>query len=143
MKIAENQFGNFIIQDAIDLFGYKNCEKLIISILNNAVYFALQKYASNVIDKIAIVVRKHSPFLYKKLIEILILNQSNLRILVENKYGMFVLGNLAQLMSRQEKTTIKNLIINSNCNFFLNNSNYYSSFSTSNSKLSKFLCLLS
>ena len=143
LKIAENQFGNFIIQDAIDLFGYKNCEKLIISILNNAVYFALQKYASNVIDKIAIVVRKHSPFLYKKLIEILILNQSNLRILVENKYGMFVLGNLAQLMSRQEKTTIKNLIINSNCNFFLNNSNYYSSFSTSNSKLSKFLCLLS
>ncbi len=142
-QIVESQFGNYIIQDAIDHFGYKNCEKLIISILNNAVYFALQKYASNVIDKIAIVVRKHSPFLYKKLIEILILNQSNLRILVENKYGMFVLGNLAQLMSRQEKTTIKNFLINNNCNCFLNSSNYYSFFSTSNSKLSKFLCLLS
>ena len=143
LKIAENQFGNFIIQDAIDLFGYKNCEKLIISILNNAVYFALQKYASNVVDKIAIVVHKDNAFLYKKLIEIMILNLNNLKILIDNKYGMFVLGNLVQLMTRQEKTTIKNFLINNNCNCFLNSSNYYSFFSTSNSKLSKFLCLLS
>lgn len=143
LQIVESQFGNYIIQDAIDHFGYKNCEKLIISILNNAVYFALQKYASNVVDKIAIVVHKNNTFLYKKLIEILILNQNNLMILIDNKYGMFVLGNLTQLMTRQEKTTIKNLIINNNCNFFLKNSHYYSYFSTSNSKLSKFLCLLS
>ena len=142
-QIVESQFGNYIIQDAIDHFGYKNCEKLIISILNNAVYFALQKYASNVVDKIAIVVHKDNAFLYKKLIEIMILNLNNLKILIDNKYGMFVLGNLVQLMTRQEKTTIKNFLINNNCNCFLNSSNYYSFFSTSNSKLSKFLCLLS
>lgn len=149
LKIVESQFGNYVIQDAIECFGYKKSEKIIINIINNSVYFSLQKYSSNVIDKIAIKLQTNNKFLFKQLIEVMILNQSNLLVLIQNKYGMYVLTNLVKLMTKQEKETIKSLIVNNNCNFFpnnnnnsINNNNFYFYFINNTSKLTKFLCLL-
>lgn len=146
LKIVESQFGNYVIQDAIEYFGYQSSEKIIMNIINNSVYFSLQKYSSNVIDKIAIKLQANNKFLFKQLIEDMIINQSNLLVLIKNKYGMYVLTNLIKLMTKQEKEKIKSFFRTS-CNFFLNNNNsmnnnnFYLYFNNT-SKLSKFLCLL-
>ena len=137
VKLIENQFGNFVIQKAIDIFGYKNCEKVIVSILNNAVYFSLQKYSSNVIDKIAICLYQNNKLCFEQLISVLILNRNNLNILSQNKFGMYVLGNLVKLLSAEEKKNLSHILINQNCALY-----YYSSLNNSKRKLSKFLCLL-
>ena len=137
VTLVENQFGNFVIQKAIDIFGYKNCEKLMINILTNAVYFSLQKYSSNVIDKIAICLNQNNKLCFERLISVLILTRNNLNILSQNKYGMYVLGNLVKLLSSQEKKNISHILINQDCALY-----YYSNINNSNRKLSKFLCLL-
>lgn len=133
LQIVENQFGNYIIQEAFDYFGYSNCQSLIMKIVNNGVYFSLQKYSSNVIDKIAVILRKNNPYTFGQFIEMLLLVPQNVNSLIQNKYGMFVLGNVAKLLTTQEKNSLKKIFINRGQEIFHMNIN--------NSKLSKFLCL--
>ena len=55
VQIVENQFGNYVIQYIFQYFGFTNCKGIINNIIKDSIYFSLQKYASNVIDKVVII----------------------------------------------------------------------------------------
>ncbi len=137
IQIVENQFGNYVIQDAFQYFGFNNCKGIIKNILNDSIYFSLQKYASNVIDKVVIILRTNDNVLFYQLVENLFFNSINFNKLIENKFGTFVLCNLLKLLNPAEKLYIRNIIVNMNYGSFLNKSNLYI-----NANLGKFLCLL-
>ena len=137
IQIVENQFGNYVIQDAFQYFGFNNCKGIIKNIINDSIYFSLQKYASNVIDKVVIILRTNDNILFYQLVENLFFNSINFNKLIENKFGTFVLCNLLKLLNPAEKLYIRSIIVNMNYGSFLNKSNLYI-----NANLGKFLCLL-
>ena len=102
--LSQNQFGNYIIQDAIEHFGFQTCQGLIVSLVKHSFNFSLQKYASNVIDKVAVVLRSNNEcMLFNQLINILILDNNNLAKLLQNKFGTFVVCNILGMLTFQEK----------------------------------------
>jgi hypothetical protein len=105
--LSQNQFGNYIIQEALEHFGFQTCHGLIINLIKHSFNFSLQKYASNVIDKVAIILRSNNEcMLFNQLINILILDNNNLTKLLQNKFGTFVVYNILSLLSFQEKNFI-------------------------------------
>ena len=137
VKIVENQFGNYVIQDIFQYFGFNNCKGIINNIVKDSTYFSIQKYASNVIDKVAIILRNNDNILFYHLVENLLFKYNNFLKLIENKFGTFVLCNLLKLLKPQEKVYIKNIIINMSSEQLFNKSNLFI-----NANLGKFLCLL-
>ena len=49
-KLTYNQFGNFGIQEVINVFGENYCEKIINKIVDHIVNFSMSKFSSNVVD---------------------------------------------------------------------------------------------
>ena len=135
VQIVENQFGNYVIQDIFQYFGFDNCKGIINNIINDSIYFSLQKYASNVIDKVVIILRKNDILLFYQLYNFFFIPY-NFCKLIENKFGTFVLCNLIKLLNPAEKLYIRNLIIN------INSAHFFKTNIFINTNLGKFLCLL-
>ena len=110
-KMCEDQYANYVIQYAIEVFGYSACKNIINSILNNILIFAIEKYSSNVIDKVIIEVKENAPFEFFKLINF-IFAEKNFSIINKSKFGQFVIVNLIKLIPQEFKLVIKNQLIN-------------------------------
>ena len=110
-KMCEDQYANYVIQYAIEIFGYSACKNIINSILNNILIFAIEKYSSNVIDKVIIEVKENAPFEFFKLINF-IFSEKNFNIINKSKFGQFVIVNLIKLIPQEFKLVIKNQLIN-------------------------------
>jgi mRNA-binding protein PUF3 len=110
-KMCEDQYANYVIQYAIEIFGYSNCKNIIHLILNNILIFSNKKYASNVIDKIIIQIRENNPLEFFKLMKFLF-TEKNFNTVNKNKFGQFVISNLIKLIPKEYKPIIKNQIIN-------------------------------
>lgn len=108
IEITQDQFGNYAIQHALDKYGYINCYNIIRIICNNIVYFANQKFSSNVVDKIVILLHYNNINEFGQLIQIMFLNNMNIFELIRNKFGMFVLMNSVKLLNNEQKFIIKN-----------------------------------
>ena len=67
-KMCEDQYANYVIQYVIEIFGYSKCKNIINLILNNFLIFAVEKYPSNVIDKVIIEINENAPFEFYKLV---------------------------------------------------------------------------
>ena len=135
VQIVENQFGNYVIQDIFQYFGFNNCKGIINNIIKDSIYFSLQKYASNVIDKVVIILRKNDNLLFYQLYNYFFIS-INFCKLIENKFGTFVLCNIIKLLNAAEKLYIRNIIIN------INSGNFFKKNIFINANLGKFLCLL-
>ena len=110
-KMCEDQYANYVIQYAIEVFGYSACKNIINSILNNILIFAIEKYSSNVIDKVIIEVKENAPFEFFKLINF-IFAEKIFSIINKSKFGQFVIVNLIKLIPQEFKLVIKNQLIN-------------------------------
>ena len=47
--LIDDQYGNFGIQEVIKIFGYNKCCRIIDNIINNLLFYSLNKYSSNVV----------------------------------------------------------------------------------------------
>ena len=110
-KMCEDQYANYVIQYAIDIFGYSKCKNIINLILNNIIIFSNEKYASNVIDKVIVQIRENDPLEFFKVMMFLF-REKNFNTVNKNKFGQFVISNLIKLIPKEYKPIIKNQIIN-------------------------------
>lgn len=110
-EITQDQYGNYAIQHALDKYGYAKCHKILSIICSKVVFFANQKFSSNVVDKIVVLLHSNNYNDFTGLIQILFLNESNIIELLKNKFGMFVLINTTKLLSNEQKYVIKNFLI--------------------------------
>ena len=110
--MCTDQYENYVIQYAIDTFGYVQCKSLIEQILSSILVLGLEKYSSNVIDKTILQIKKDNLYQFEKLISFLFFSKSNFNQFNNNKYGQYILINVLKLMSPMQKSMIKNTLIN-------------------------------
>ena len=111
-KICKDQYANYVIQHTIEVFGYFYCRNIINLILNQILILSIDKYSSNVIDKVMIVVRNNNINDYIKIIYFIFFNTNNLELLNDNKFGHYVIFNIIKGSPPQIKILIKNAILN-------------------------------
>ena len=111
VEITQDQFGNYAVQHALDQFGYSKCYNIIRLICKNIVYFANQKFSSNVVDKIVISLHHNNFNEFSLLIQAMFMNNENMFEMLRNKFGMFVLMNSIKLINMEQKFIIRNFLI--------------------------------
>lgn len=52
LEIIQNPFGNYIVQSVIEEWGHSLCKDIINIIINNIISLSMQKFSSNVVEKI-------------------------------------------------------------------------------------------
>lgn len=117
--ITQDLYGNYVIQHALEYYGYYHCINIITMICSNIILFSNQKFASNVVDRVILILQKSNYSFFKQVIASLFLNQINFVELLRNKFGLFVLINSLKLLSIEDKVIIKafliqNIMINDN-----------------------------
>ena len=115
-KMCEDQYANYVIQYVIEIFGYSKCKNIINLILNNFLIFAVEKYPSNVIDKVIIEINENAPFEFYKLVNY-VFTEKNFNIINQSKFGQFVLINIIKLIPQDFKIIIKKQLINNLNNY--------------------------
>jgi hypothetical protein len=78
----------------ISSYYFKNIINLI---LNNFLIFSVEKYPSNVIDKVIIEINENAPFEFYKLVNY-VFTEKNFNIINQSKFGQFVLINIIKLI---------------------------------------------
>ena len=110
IEITQDQFGNYAVQHALDQYGYLKCYKILRLICNNIVYFANQKFSSNVVDKIVILLHFNNFNEFSQLIQVMFMNNDNMFEMLRNKFGMFVLMNSIKLINIEQKFIIRKFL---------------------------------
>ena len=114
MQMCQNQYANYIVQHAIKQFGYARCRRVIENVIHNVIALSTEKYASNVVDKVAVVLQKHDYAKFQQVLSAVFCNAETFAFVNESKYGHFVLVNLLRLVSERDKMVIKACLVKSN-----------------------------
>jgi hypothetical protein len=123
-KLTLNQFGNFIIQEAIKFFGYNYCKNIVNNLIQNIVKFSISKFSSNVIDFLLEYLSKKEFYKFCTALKKIFLKESNFKEMIKNKFSIYVIENSLELL------------IKINENYYINamKNNLGSSFHTKKSK---------
>ena len=97
-KLTLNQFGNFIIQEAIKFFGYNFCKKIINNLIKNIVKFSVSKFSSNVIDFLLEYLSKKEFYKFCISLKKIFLKESNFKEMIKNKFSIYVIENSLELL---------------------------------------------
>ena len=122
IKLCKDQYGNYIVQYALDCYGYLSCKNIIDKILENFIFLSNDKYSSNVIDKIMIILLNNNISDFIKILNFIFFNRDNLDKLNNNKFGQFVVKNIIKIIPSYLKIVIKSFIVNNNSkNYIVSN----------------------
>ena len=123
IEIAQNPFGNYIIQLILEEWDINLSLTLIKNCVNNSIIFSIQKYSSNVIAKIIDLPFNSNNSDYKVIEEIkkIFFDEKNIIELYNNKYGRLILSKISKLMINEEKEKIIHIFRGINNNDDLKN----------------------
>ena len=129
-SLSVNQYGNFGIQEAIKLFGYYQCIRIINNLINNILFYASKKYSSNVICFLFNYLKNNNFSKLLKVIKIIFnekyicinnncnnKNKNNSKItiyqkLVTNQYSIYIIFTIIQILNDIDDEFFKEHIIN-------------------------------
>ena len=97
-KLTINQFGNYIIQEVIQFFGYNYCKNIINILIENLVEFSLAKFSSNVIDFLIEYLSKKQFMEFCNILKLIFLDDKNFKEMIKNKYSIYVIENCLELL---------------------------------------------
>ena len=121
LKLALNQFGNFVIQEVIKFFGYNYCKNIINNLLDNIVKLSISKFSSNVIDFLLDYLSKKQFYKFCKALKKIFLKENNFKEMIKNKFSIYVIENCLELLIKINE----NYYINSIKNNLGSSINYY------------------
>ena len=128
--LCVNQYGNFGIQEAVKLFGYYQCIRIINNLINNILFYASKKYSSNVICFLFNYLKNNNFSKLLKVIKIIFnekyicinnncnnKNKNNSKItiyqkLVTNQYSIYIIFTIIQILNDIDEEFFKENIIN-------------------------------
>ena len=106
IEISQSPYGNYVIQFIIEEWGIIKCEPIVNIIINNICSLSIQKYSSNVIEKIIDLLD------FKKLnllIHELFFSNTFINIL-KSKYGKYVIQKAIKSLNNNQKVEIYNYL---------------------------------
>jgi len=86
LEIVQNPFGNYIIQEAFEKWGFETCKEIVKIIHQNIISLSNQKYSSNVVEK-SIEISEFN-FRRKALKDLFL--SSKVTSLIKNKFGILL-----------------------------------------------------
>ena len=134
--LVTDQFGNFGIQEAIKLFGFYRCVRIIDTIISNLLFYSLKKYSSNVIVFILNYLKCKN---FSKLLQVIkiifngnyICNNNNVnnnstsckknkkkskntiyQKLVSNQFAIYIIFTIIQILNEVNKDFLKKIVNN-------------------------------
>ena len=110
--IAENPFGNYVIQCIFEIWGLNICSKIVNFFIENVYYFSIQKYSSNIIHKLIDLVTKENNILYFKTLLSSIIKNETIYNLYINKYGKYLLVKMLKVIPIDDKIKLKSQLLN-------------------------------
>ena len=110
-KISENPFGNYGIQFVIEQWGLNFCSKIVKFCIENAPSFCIQKYSSNIIDKLIDFIQKENNMLIFKTLLSSMINFDIISNLYKNKYGKYLLIRMFKILPIDEKNLLRTQLI--------------------------------
>jgi hypothetical protein len=122
-KLTLNQFGNFVIQEAIKFFGYNFCKNIINNLINNIVLFSVSKFSSNVIDFLLEYLSKKEFYKFCSALKKIFLKENNFKEMIKNKFSIYVIENSLELLTKINENYYINAMKNNLGNSFNNNAN--------------------
>ena len=112
IEISQNPYGNYAIQFLIEEWGINLCYEIVNNIIENISNLSMQKYSSNVSEKIIELIDENNiDYVYQKLFD-----ENILLNVLKNKYGRFVLQKAVKIMNKGKKEEIKNNLLKINLN---------------------------
>ena len=128
--LVGDQYGNFGIQEAIKLFGFYKCYRIIDSIINNILFYAVKKYSSNVIVFLLNYLKTKN---FSKLLKVIkfIFNENNIcnnninnnnisskknknqlkntiyQKLISNQYAIYIIFTIIQILNKVNEDFLK------------------------------------
>ena len=106
-KLTYNQFGNFVIQETIKVFGYNYCKRIINKLLSNIVMFSISKFSSNVIDFLMEYLSKNEFTKFCKALKKIFLNEDNFKEMIKNKFSIYVIENSLELLIKIDENYLE------------------------------------
>ena len=100
IKLTLNQFGNFVIQEAIKFFGYNFCKNIVNNLIKNIVKFSVSKFSSNVIDFLLEYLSKKEFYKFCVAIKKIFLKENNFKEMIKNKFSIYVIENSLELLGK-------------------------------------------
>ena len=97
-KLIDDQYGNFVIQEAIIKLGEKYCSKILKKIRSNLLYISLEKFSSNVVDCVVKFYYNTDLKVFYEIINKIFMNQYILSEMLKNKYATFVIENCLNIV---------------------------------------------
>ena len=110
-NISESPYGNYAIQFIFEEWGLNACSKVVNFCIENAPSFCIQKYSSNIIDKLIDFIQKENNNLYFKSLLSSMINFEFIGNLYKNKYGKYLLIKIFKNIPLSEKIKLKNQLM--------------------------------
>ena len=110
LSLCKDQYSNYVIQHSIEAFGYELMKKLIYKMVNNIIMLSLEKYSSNVIDKVMMLLKLNDICLFERVISFLFFNDDNFNLMINGKFSQFVIINILKQLPNNMRAMIKNYV---------------------------------
>ena len=107
IQISESPYGNYAIQYLFEEWGLTQSMKIVKQCIENADVLSIQKFSSNIIDKLMNIISKEKREDLFNDLRLSLFNQKIIRNVYSNKYGKFILIKVANYMTQEEKEKFK------------------------------------
>ena len=132
-NLVNDQYGNFGIQEAIKVFGFFKCCKIIDTIIKNLLFYSLKKYSSNVVVFLLNYLKCKN---FSKLFQVIkiVFNENNIcnnnnvsnnhkndkmksknsiyQKLISNQFGLYIIFTIIQILNEVNKDFFKKIVNN-------------------------------
>lgn len=118
ISLCKDKYANYVVQFAIEKFGYNRSEKIINSIISNLLVLSVEKYSSNVIDKIMIMIKENEKQKFSNICFVLMTSQDKFYSMTSTKFGQYVLINMIKELDPNVKQSLKYILVNMKARYF-------------------------
>ena len=106
LVIAQNPFGNYVIQYLFEVWPLRDCQPIINEIINKVIALSIERFSANIIIKSLKLFNKE----YKKKLLFTLCFSSNIVNLLKNKYSYYVINKAIYFMDKDTKDKFKILL---------------------------------
>ena len=106
LVIAQNPFGNYVIQYLFEVWSLKDCQPIANEIINKVIALSIERFSANIIIKSLKLFNKE----YKKKLFFTLCFSSNIVNLLKNKYCYYVINKAIYFMDKDTKDKFKTFL---------------------------------
>ena len=113
IEICQSPFGNYVIQYILEEWGINECLPIVNIIIKNICILSIQKFSSNVSEKILTLINESNKYENEKnMISYQLFFTVQIMNVLKNKYGRYVLQKAVKILSENEREKVYNHLLN-------------------------------